>query len=130
MLEPLETVEVEVVRRLVQQEHVEARQEERGERYPSCLAAGELGERPVERDAQAQVGAHRARPRLQIRPAQDEEALERRGVRDGLTRVSLERLRQPVELPFGGAHPSPPRQVAIQRLAPPEIALLLEVADE
>ena len=40
-LEPFEAVEVEIIGWLVQQEHVEARQQRRGESKPGSLAARE-----------------------------------------------------------------------------------------
>ena len=76
-LEPVEPVEVEVVRRLVEQEHVEARQQDRRQRGPRRLAAGERRRLLVERDGEPELGARRARPRLEIAAAEREEALER-----------------------------------------------------
>ena len=60
-LQALEPVEVEVVRRLVEQEQVEAGEQDRGERGAGRLAAGERRRLLVERDRQAELGAHRPR---------------------------------------------------------------------
>jgi len=55
-LEQLEPGEVEIVRRLVQQEDVEPREQDRGERGSAPLAAGELARRPVERGIEPDLG--------------------------------------------------------------------------
>src|SRR5207237_8232603 len=52
-LEPLESLEVEVVRGLVEAEHLEARQQQRGEPCPRGLAARERGQRLSEPPAEA-----------------------------------------------------------------------------
>ena len=57
-LEALEPVEVEVVGGLVEQEHVEAAEQDGGERCPGRLAARERGDRAV----QPVLGAVRGRP--------------------------------------------------------------------
>ena len=58
-LEPVEPGEVEVVGRLVEQHDVEAAQQQRGERHPGSLAAGERGHGGVRADVEAEVGQHR-----------------------------------------------------------------------
>ena len=65
-LEQLEAVEVEVVRRLVQQVDVEAREQDRGQCGATLLAAGKLADAPVEpasspRGAERQPRAPRTR---------------------------------------------------------------------
>src|SRR5262249_19765429 len=81
-LEPREPVAVEVVRRLVQQEDVEAREQDRRERRPAGLAAREPGDGTVETGAEAQLGADGPRARLEIGAAECEEALQ--GARVGV----------------------------------------------
>ena len=85
-LEALEPVEVEIVRRLVEQEHVVAREQDRGQRQPRGLAARELLHRTVEPDGQPELGEHRGRARLEIAAAEREKAVERGRV--ALTRVT------------------------------------------
>ena len=60
-LEPLEAVEVEVVGRLVEQDDVEAAEQQRGQRRPRGLAAGERRHQGVGADVEAEVGQHRRR---------------------------------------------------------------------
>jgi hypothetical protein len=86
-LEPFEPVEVEVVRRLVEAEHVEAREEQGGERDARRLAAGKRGQRPVERQRQPELGADLARACVEVGTAEREEALEGVVVRLGETGV-------------------------------------------
>ena len=76
-LEPLQPVEVEIVRRLVEAEDVQAREQERRERHACRLAAGERRHLRVERHVDAEPRADLARPRLEIRAAEREEPLER-----------------------------------------------------
>ena len=81
-LEALEAGEVEVVRRLVEQEHVEAGEHDRGQARPRRLPARERGHLEVE-DAgrEPEVGAHRADAGVEVGRAEREVALERVGVR-------------------------------------------------
>ena len=82
-LEPVEPVEVQIVRRLVEQEHVEAGEQDRRQPGPRRLAARERRRLLVERDGQPELRARRARPRLEICASEREEALERSRVRIG-----------------------------------------------
>ena len=66
--EPVEPVEVQVVRRLVEQEHVEAREQDRRQPGPRRFAARERRRLLVERDGQPELRARRARPRFEIAP--------------------------------------------------------------
>ena len=79
-LEALQPVEVEVVRGLVEQQHVEAREQDRRQRRSCVLAAGEPGRRPVEVDDQPELRAHHARTRLEVAAAEGEEPLQRERV--------------------------------------------------
>src|SRR5439155_7303501 len=79
-LEPLESTEVEVVRRLVEQEDVEAREQDRGERGARSLTAGEGVEGAVELGVEPEHPADAAGPRLEVVAAEREEPLERRRV--------------------------------------------------
>src|SRR5439155_25311284 len=64
--EPFEPVEVEVVRRLVETQDVEAREEQRSEGDARRLAAGERRQLLIQRHAQAELGTDLPRPRLEI----------------------------------------------------------------
>ena len=76
-LEALEPVEVEVVRRLVEQEHVVAREQDRRQGEPRGLAARELLDGAVEPDGKPELGEHGRRARLEIAAAEREKAVER-----------------------------------------------------
>src|SRR5207248_8389275 len=80
-LEPVETGEVEVVRRLVEQEDVEAREQDRRERGARRLAARQRSDLPVGAPAKADVGEDGADPRLEVLAPEHEKAVERLGVR-------------------------------------------------
>jgi hypothetical protein len=97
-LQALEPVEVEIVRRLVEEQEVEAREEDRRERRSRGLAPGEGRRLLLERDRQPELGADRPRSRLQVAAAQREEAVERRGVRVALRRVGGEGRAELLEL--------------------------------
>ncbi len=66
-LETVEAVEVEVVRRLVEQQDVEAGEQDRGEAGACRLAARERRRLLLERHREPEVGTERARPRLRGR---------------------------------------------------------------
>jgi hypothetical protein len=110
VLEPLESVEVEVVRRLVEQEQIEPREEDRGERRAPGLAAREGNRLLLERDRQAEVGADRPRARLEVAAAEREEQVERRDVRVTPGRIVGERDREPFELALRVRDADPPGQ--------------------
>ena len=80
-LQPRQAVEVEVVGRLVEQQDVEAREQDRGERRARGLAAGERRGLQVEqRGIQPEVAQDRLRARLEVGAAEREPRLERVGV--------------------------------------------------
>ena len=128
-LEEVEPVEVEVVRRLVEQQHVEAREEDRSECEPRRLPAGELHRRPAR-------GRRRGRARRRRR------GRARRGRRrraPGTGRARARRLagggiRRQRGGEVGERRAPPPRsrcgaQVAADRLVRPYVRLLRQVAD-
>ena len=123
-LQPVEAVEVEVVRRLVEEQQVEPREQDRGQRGARCLPAGERCRLLLQRDRQAELGADRPRPGLEVCATESEEPLQRRsvGVRAPVSRVPLDR-----GLRVGDARAS--REVGQQRLAGPAVVLLRQVAD-
>ena len=101
-LEPAQPREVEVVGRLVEQEDVEAREQDRGERGAGRLAAREGRELAPGARAEADVGQDGPGAGLEVLAAEGEEAVERAPSR---------RRRAPAR-PRAGlrARPSPPRR--------------------
>ena len=70
-LEPVEPVEVEVVGRLVEQEHVEAGEQQGGQARPGRLAAGQRRRRLVEQPRrQPEVGPHLADAGVEVGAAE------------------------------------------------------------
>ena len=123
-LEPVEAVEVEVVRRLVEQEHVEAGEQNRGQPGPRGFAAGERRRLLVERDGEPELGARRPRSRLEIGASEREEALERSCVRVGAPGGGV-----PFDGRLGIGDAGTTGQVRQQRLAGTPVVLLGQVAD-
>ena len=128
-LEPVEAVEVEVVRRLVEQQHVEAGEQDRREREPGRLPAGELRGRPVELDVEAELGADGARPRVEVAAAEREEPLERERVRLAGGRIRREGGGAVGERLLRVRDPGAARKVAAHRLVRPCVRLLRQVPD-
>ena len=128
-LEQVEPGEVQVVGRLVQQEDVEPREQDRGERRAALLAAGERAGRPVERRVEADVREHSAGARFEVGSAERQEALERLGVGLSCVRVALERGLQGREPRLDLPHPGAAREIGGKRLLRREVALLREIAD-
>ena len=129
LLEPLEPGEVQVVRRLVEQEHVEAGEQDRGERCASGLAARQGAHLAIRAAAQPDVVQHGGRAGVEVFPTEREEAVEGGGVRaDELVLVGQPR-REPVHLLLGAADSRAPREVVADRLAGPGLELLRQVPD-
>ena len=76
-LEPREPVVVEIVRRLVQEEDVEAREEDRRKLDARGLATRECGPVSIEVDVEPEVGTNGSRPRLEVAAAQRDECVQR-----------------------------------------------------
>src|SRR6185436_5565867 len=66
-LEQLEAGEVEIVRRLVEQVDIEAREQDRRQRGTASLSAREPGDLAAQRDIQPDASERRAGPRLELR---------------------------------------------------------------
>ncbi len=79
-LEPGEPVEVEVVGGLVEEHHVEAAQQQRGQRDARRLAAGQRRHEGVGADVEAEVVEHRGDPVVEVGGAARHPAVERHGV--------------------------------------------------
>ena len=127
-LEALEPVEVEIVRRLVEQEHVVAREEDRGQREPRGLAARELLHRPVEPDGQPELGEHRGRARLEIAASECEKAVERGRVALARVAPGSELLGCAGQLEVCRRDAGPAREERSDRLARREHVLLRQIA--
>ena len=128
-LEPVEPVEVEVVRRLVEQQHVEAREEDRREREPGRLTAGELRRRPVEVDVEAELGADGACARVEVAAAERQEPVERVRVWVARGRIRREGGGEVGERPLRLGDPGAAREVVADRLVRLCVRLLRQVAD-
>ena len=105
-LEPVETGEVEVVRRLVEEEHVEAREQDRGEVGARGLAAGERVHVEVEHPfGQPEIGGDLADAGIEVGGAEREVRVERARVRvvGAHVRRSRERLARRLERALGVA---------------------------
>ena len=103
-LEPLQAGEVEVVGRFVEEQHVEAAEQDGGERRARRLTTRQDAHRGVEQpNRQPDVVAHGAGARVEVGAAGREVRVERVGVRVGrrVRRVG-QRGRGPFELGFGG----------------------------
>ena len=116
-LEAIEPVEVEVVRRLVEAEHVEAREQQRRERHARRLAAGERRQLGVERHRDTELRADLPRARLEICAAEREEL------------VRARRDVAPLHPRFRVRDARAPREEAEQRLTLPPLRLLRQVTD-
>ncbi len=123
-LEPVEPVEVEVVRRLVEQQDLEAREQDRREPGPRRLAAGERRRLLVERDREPELGARRSGSRLEVGAPEREEALERGGVGLGAPDGGVA-----LDVRFGLGDAGAAGQVREQRLAGAPVVLLRQVPD-
>jgi len=122
--------QVEVVGRLVQQQHVVPGQQQRREPRSGRLAAGQRRHRPVELDGEAELGGDRVGPLVQVGRAEAEPALQGHGVRVvGAALAPLQRHRRRVQGALRGRHAGPPGQHLADRLAAPAVAFLRQVAD-
>ncbi len=128
-LESLQTVEVEVVRRLVEQEHVVAGEEDRRKRDPRSLPAGQAVASAFEVDVEAEVGAHRPGSRLEVGTPERQVALERMGVALLRDLATGERSCGVLELTLRAEHAGSTAQRHDDRLTRLDAPLLLEIAD-
>ena len=126
-LESLEAREVEVVRRLVEEQDVEAREQDRRECHTGCLAAREADELSVEIDAETEVGACRTSTRLEALRTECDEAVERSRVLVACGPSARESSCRLLELPLRVRDPDPPSKRRQHRSARLGAALLLEV---
>ena len=131
LLEPVEPREVEVVRRFVEQEHVEARKEDRSQGHARGLTARERRRALVERvGRQPDVGEDHPDPSLEVGATEREPPFERGRVQVVPALVARgERIRRPCEGLLGIGHPGAPVEQRPHRLAVAPLGFLGEVAD-
>ena len=129
-LEEREAGEVEVVGRLVQEEDVEAGEQDRRQGSSRRLTARHPRNRHVEpRRVQPDVCHDRARPRRQVGAAECEVPLERVVVVVRQIRLGAEAIGEGVHLGRRCGHARAAREIAEQRLAGLGVRLLRQVAD-
>ena len=128
-LEPREAGEVEVVGRLVEQEDVEARQQDSRQRGAGRLAAGEARHLALGARAEPDVAQDGAGARLEVLAAEREEAVEGIAVGDGELGLLAEPARQLVHRVLRGADAGAPSEVGEHRLALAGLRLLRQQAD-
>ena len=100
-LESREPVVVEIVRRLVEEEDVKAREEDPRKLDTCRLAARECRPVSIEVDVEPEVGANGSRPRLEVAAAQCDESIQRSRVALVGPLTAGERGRRRLELPLG-----------------------------
>ncbi len=129
-LQPGEAVEVEVVGGLVEQEHVEAGEQDRGERGARGLATRQRRRLQVEqRRVEAEVAQHGLCARLQVGAAEAEPGLEGLGVAVGrAVRVRGHGGGRLLHARVRRRHPGPAREVLLHALAGRAVGLLRQVA--
>ena len=127
-LEPFQAVEVEIVRRLVEAEHVEPRQQQSREASPRSLTAGERLEGLLQPPIEAEAGADSPGSGLQVGAAQGEKPLERIRVGVGEPRLLSELALEPVQLRLDGSDARAAGEVGEKGLSRERVELLREVA--
>ena len=125
-LEPIEAGEVEVVGGLVEQEHVEAGEQDRGEVGARGLAARERAHVEVEHAfRQAEVVEHLADRGVEVGGAEREVRVEREGVRVvGAGTAVREAVARGVERLLGVGHAGAAPEVGAHGLARPPLGVL------
>ena len=129
-LEPVEPLEVEVVGRLVEQEDVEAGEQDCGQSGARGLAPGQRHHRqlqPLRRKPDVRAG--RPRAGVQVVPAERQEPLERLRVRGDHGRLAVEPFGQRIEVRLRLGNARAPREVSEQGLVRPALGLLRHVPD-
>ncbi len=129
-LQPFQTVQVQVVGGLVEQEDVVAGEEERRQARTGRLAAGQRRHRQVEAHRQPEVVGDLLGALVEVGAAEVQPPVERGRVRVVRARRPVHQaLRRRVELRLRGGHARTPGQELPDRLLGPALRLLREVAD-
>jgi hypothetical protein len=124
-LEEGQPVEVQVVRRLVEEQHVEAGEEDRGQGDPGALSTRERlrrGVEPLLRDSD--LGRGRSGARLEVVAAECQEAVERVGVVGAARRIVGERGSKLVDPASGFGDSGAAREVVQHGLSGAQVRLL------
>ena len=125
VLEQGQAGQVQVVGGLVEQEHVEAAEQERGQAHSGRLPARQRGHLLVLPDVEAHLGRRRTHPLLEVGRTEGEPALERRRVAVVRAGVAVrEGLGRCVELDLGRAHPCAAGEVRCHGLTRATLGLL------
>jgi hypothetical protein len=130
LLQPGQPVQIEVVRRLVEQEHVVAAEQQRGQRRPGGLPPGQGGHGLIELDGQPQAGHDRTGALVQVRAAERQPPVQLAGV--GVIRAGrprCQRVRGGLHRLTGRSDAGPAGQELPYRLVRPPLWFLRQVAD-
>ena len=96
--QPFQAGKVQVVGGLVEQQHVEAAEEQRGQTDPGGLSSGQRRHHLIGVDVEAEVGCHLGDAHVEVSPAERQPAVERRAVVvSGVASAGSERFGGPVE---------------------------------
>ena len=129
-LQTLEPVEVEIVRRLVETEDVEAREQDGREGRARRLAPRQRRGCATERDREAEIGADGAGARLEIPTAEREKPAQSSVVELGrVSSAGGESRGCPLELELGGGHAGSAPESVEQRFVRACFTLLRDIAD-
>ncbi len=129
-LETVEPVEVQVVGRLVEQEHVELRQQDSGHRRPRCFASRQRGRLLVEKSGpEPQLGPEGSDPALQVGASKGHPALERLCVPQVILRLPAGHGRGGgIQVGVGRPDPGATDQEVAHRLTGMSLGLLGQIA--
>ena len=129
VLQQLQPVDVQVVRRLVEQVQVVPGQQQRGQPHPRRLPARQRRRRQVQVECHAQVGHDRRHPVVEVGAAEGEPGLERLGVPVvGPVRLQRQLVRRGVHRRRRSRDPGTAVQALAHRLGVVGLALLAQVA--
>ncbi len=130
-LEPRQPVQVEVVGRFIEQDHVEAAQQQGCERHPGQLAAGECSGRCCRVDGIGHIGEDRQHALIEVGGAGGHPVIEGRRVSVIRPRCSgAERLRRSLQGGSRRRRPCAAPKVRRHRFATVPLVFLGEPADE
>jgi hypothetical protein len=127
-LQQLEAVEIEVIRRLVEEQHVEAGEQDRSQLGARRLASRESPEPPVE-PVEPDPGRSLAGTCMEVVGAERQEPLEGVGMLLHGLGLAGEACRQCVQLGRSGTDARAPLEVFEQRFVRPRVDLLGEMPD-
>ena len=125
-----EPLEVQVVRRLVEQQDVEAGEEDSGQASPRRLSSRQRRHRPVETSSRGACRRRRHGPVLEVSAAERQEDVERNPIRIGELRLVARTRGERVHGRLGLAHSGTAGEVREQGLGRPRVELLRQVADD